>query len=408
MKNVYSHLVAALMVLMPVTGFTADDPATAVNGEVPVGMRYTLALEENLRVGPDKGDNFLWTQVGTSVQADGRGYMYVTGPGENRITVLNPDGDFVRHLGQPGQGPGEYQGLVSFQILADGRGVAFETRGVVSSLNWYDNELNFVEQTELRNQTKIYQSANLTPDGAHIFSQSINLDQAAGKMTINWGITDREGTLKTNIAGFDNPFPTPEIMKSADAFAKFLSQALTAEAKGLVGFAAFDSESNVYTATAGNYKITRWDNQMNKRLTISRKYKPIILTEEEIEAVISPIVDVMRAKLPQQMAHLFAESTVRKAVEMAEFPPAKHPIGGLALLDDGILGVLHHLNLVEKKMTLDLFDKQGRYLGDFTQSVSGVNSWALVFKQGHLYRIEANQDDENELVRYRYKLVPAG
>jgi len=385
-----------------------DLTPTVSNGETPSGTRYTLTLEENLRVGPGEGDDFLWPQVGTAVQADESGYMYVTCPTENRITVLNANGELVRHLGGPGQGPSEYQGLISFQVLADGRGVAFEMNGPTSNFSWYDKELGFVGKTKLgKSMAKMFQTAALSPDGDLFFTQIIGINQAAGKMIIRYAIMDMKGKIKNKIANFNNPMPTPDIVKSTDHFARYMGQSLTSESKGLVGFAAFDNNNNIYTATARNYEITRWSPDMEKQLVITRKYKPIALTEKEINAVINPLVETLRAKMPPQMSHLFAESTIRKAVAMAEFPPVKHPINGLFVLEDGTLAVTHEIDLLEKKMTVDLFDKSGGYLGDYTQAAPGLNSWNLVFKNGYLYRIEANEDNENVLVRYRYKLMPA-
>lgn len=122
-------LFTALLIGISVFSFAAKGVPTAENGLLPTGKRYTLVLEENLRIGSEKGAEFLWTTVGTTVQTDKKGFMYVCDPKEKRITVINSDGDFVRHIGRPGQGPGEFQTLSSFQVLNDGRGVAFQALG---------------------------------------------------------------------------------------------------------------------------------------------------------------------------------------------------------------------------------------------------------------------------------------
>jgi len=385
----------------------ADQPTMVVNEATPAGVRYTLVLEENLRIGPEKGDNYLWPQVGTRVEADSRGYLYVTSAGENRITVLDANGRFVQHLGRAGQGPGEFQSLSSFQILADGRAVAFE-QGRASRFSWYDGELRFVKKAKLRpDKDVMYQTATLSPNGKRVFAQGLGANKTTGKMTMSWVIMDREGATEQTIVSHDNPMPASR-RQMMENFGEFFGKMFQSAAKGQIGFATFDRDNNVYTATASDYQITRWDAKMKKQLVISRKYIRIAQSEAEIDALISPYWESARTKMPPQAVHMLNENTKRRALEVAGFPSVKHPISGLAMLEDGTLCVTHDISLVENELGLDLFDSNGRYLGDYRMTAAGVDSLVLVFKNGYLYRIETNDEDENQLVRYSYKRVATG
>lgn len=394
------------LMAMSISAWTMDDVDTVANGKSADKGGYTLAFEETLRLGPDDADAFLWPGMGTSVQVDDRGWMYVTAVGENTVTVIDADGNFVRTIGQSGQGPGEYQMLASFQILADGRGVAFESMGPMSSISWYDKDLNFVEKGKLGKQGQMIQAAYLDPAGERCFAQYVSINPSEGTMLNQWVVMDLDGGNELALSNFEGPMPNQQITASAENFAKFLSSMLKPGAQGLAGFATFGPDGHTYTAVARNYEITVWDADMNKLRVITRDYEPIAMTDEEIEAVVSPIAESIRMRVPSNMGHLFAESTIRRAVEMADFPPVKPPINGMVAFDDGHLGVIHNFNLAEQKMRVDLFDAEGRYRGDFTLPAESINSAGMVFKDGHLYRIEVNEDDENVLVRYKYKQVP--
>ena len=396
-----------LFVLLLFSGLNlaSDNPPTITNEETPKGPRYTLKIEEDLRMGPEEGDAFYWTQMATTLHVDDRGAMYISDNAANRIVVLDPKGGFVRYLGAPGKGPGEFQKLVSFQILSDGRGVAFDKGGGTGFLNWFDRDLRFVKQTQLgiENNMRI-QNATISPDGQRVFAQVLSLDRAARTMATRWVMMDLDGRPQITIASFENPSPESR-RQIAENFPEFIAQRFKFAGQGLVGFAAFDRNNNVYTAMARNYQITLWGPQLRKQRIITRKYKPIPQTKEEIHAMVAPFWESARSKTPPQMARLFSERNKQKAIELAQFPVVKNPIGGLTVMDQGTLCVTNDINLVAQKLTVDLFDTQGRYLGDASLPLSGVDSVALVFKKGNLYRLEANEEEDLELVRYSYQLV---
>jgi hypothetical protein len=166
----------------------------------------------------------------------------------------------------------------------------------------------------------------------------------------------------------------------------------------------FDSQNNIYTATAQQYQVTKWDPELQKLLVLEKKYKPIPLTEEEIEAIVDPALEGVRAAVPGPLQQIITENVIKKAVELAEFPPAKNAVNGLKVLDDQTILVIHDANLVTGMASMDIFNKNGRFLGSVDHDFFGINR--MVFKNGYGYTIETNDEEENELIRYRYKLVP--
>lgn len=162
----------------------------------------------------------------------------------------------------------------------------------------------------------------------------------------------------------------------------------------------------MYTAVANRYAITRWDANRHRQYIITRSYRPIPLSEEEIEAAVDPIVENLRANLPANLPHLFARRTIQMAIEKAEFPVSKHPIGGLAVMSDGTLVVTHDLNLSRQIMSLDLFDSRGQFIGQGHLPIQGVASLNLLFKGQYLYRMETDEEGDTRLIRYRCQRIP--
>ena len=311
------------------------DAKIVKNGKEPGGNAYTLRLVENLRVGPDEDDDrFIWTAVNTALQVDERGRIFVVDPKENRIVVLDENGAFLKQIGQKGQGPGEFQALASFQLLADGTGVAFENRGAVSTFSYFDRNGNYREQDSHNDTQLILQSVSFSPDGSLMGVLAAKLYPENSKLAIRSALLDRTKTLKKEIVQYDLPLPNPQRMNDPEYWVDYISERIKITSKGLTGFTAFDKHNHVYTAVANKYEVTKWDADMNKLLVFTRDYEPIPLTDEEIHAVIQPITDMLTS-LPPQLQSVITKNVIARAIEKAEFPPVKMPVSGLTVTDDG-------------------------------------------------------------------------
>lgn len=78
-------------------------------------------FEEVYRVGSVTGED--WEQFGNvrALGFDGMGRLYVYDNQADRITVVGPDGGFVRAFGRSGEGPGEFRGADGLAVMRDGR-----------------------------------------------------------------------------------------------------------------------------------------------------------------------------------------------------------------------------------------------------------------------------------------------
>lgn len=400
-------ILLVLSILTVISAIAAEPIETVKNGKTPAGKTVKLVLEEDWRLGVDDNAAFAWNPYGVTLSVDEQGNVYIVGIGENRVTVIDSQGKFSRFIGGPGQGPGEFRNLLSYQVLADGSAVALEQIGGAGIYHWFDEKGAFIKQERPGNPRQLFQNALFSPDGEQVFAQTLGPSPAGDQMRTAWIYQNLKTKNEDLIVGYNSILPSREMMTSPEAFSRFLGDVFRGPAQGNLGFGVFDDKGNFYSAVAGSYEVTRWDVQTGKKTIISREYDPIYQGEDDIQAVIEPVVESIRARVPDAARPIISEQNVRRAVELAEFPAVKLPIQGLTMLDNGILGVIHDFDMIEHKLTLDLFDKHGRFLGSSTLSApENSSAYSLVFNNGYLYRIEADEDGEASFARYKYRLEP--
>jgi len=111
---------------------------------------------------------------------------------------------------------------------------------------------------------------------------------------------------------------------------------------------------------------------------------------------------MVASQLPPQLQQIITPQTIKKAVEIAEFPAIKNPVAGLKYSSLGHILVIHDANMETKIAKVDIFSTQGVYLGSFEHDTFGV--MRMTIKNDHVYTIE-ERDEENHLVRYKVEVV---
>jgi len=397
-------VVLLLMIMGAYAAFSADIPRVK-NGINPAGKAMTLVLTEDLVISPDDDkDETIWPSIQTSVAVDAAGHMFVTDPESQRVIEFDEKGIFVRFIGQKGQGPGEFQALQSFQLLADGTAVAFEQLQVTSTVNIFDTKMVYQDKSTFQDMGKILTSAIFSPDGAYVFSVIAAVNMQEKKIVNKFAILDRKMNILKELLSFETGMPDPTRMMESAYWSEFLAQSMKKSSKGLVGMVAFAPDGSIYSAKASKYEITKWDSALKPQWVIEKAYKPIPFTDKDLNDILEPIQEGIKARLPPQMQSVITPQTIKKAVELAEFPAVKNPLGGLRVMPDGTLIAIHDVKMGAEKGIAHLFDSKGHFLGSFKHDTLGL--MRMVFKNGYGYTIEI-RDDENALVRYKVELKPA-
>ena len=385
---------------------SADKPETIENGLKPKGKGLTLKLTEDLRFGPEtgEGDEYLWPGTAVQVEADARGHIYLVDPIQRRLLEFDDQGGFVRLVGGPGQGPGEFQFLATFQILADGSAVAFGNGGPTTIVNYYDTALQYKDRKSITSMAAILNALRFSPNGKNRFGMVTALQMEVNEMRIAFGTLTEDYKIDTKLAEITTMSFNPQRVMEPAFWSEFLADQFTQGAKGGGMVFAFDKDNNLFTAENGVYEITKWDPNYKKIRVIKREYTPIKMAEEDIDAITGPVQEALVANLPPQLQEIVTPNVIRKAVEMADFPAFHLPVNNLLTTPDGKLIVINYQSLATRKGIGDIFSPDGKYQGSFEHGNNGL--LRMVFKNGYAYTVETDDMDDNHVVRYKVEWVP--
>ena len=129
-----------------------------------------LGFEELYRVGSLSGED--WEQFGNvrMVGFDDAGRLYIFDNVSDRITVVSPNGGFVRAFGHPGDGPGEFRSPDGLAVMRDGRVVIADIGHRVYHL--FDANGEFERRVRMSSEPGELTATELLPDpgGQAVFS----------------------------------------------------------------------------------------------------------------------------------------------------------------------------------------------------------------------------------------------
>ena len=389
------------------------------NGKTPAGAVYAMEFVEDLRIEGEE-DHFIWTGTGVSVSVDEKGHMFVLDRGGNRILEFDAKGGFVKQIGKEGEGPGEFKALKSMTLLQDKSAVAYENLGPIKRFSYFDQNLNYVNRKDKRPQGLFIRSAQIAANGKYFGSFFMKTDRGVPmksdegpRVIAHTGILSMDQKPLITLSEEKMFYFNPRMATKADWWSKYLAQWLKLGINGL-GIVAYGKDGAVYTAVTNQYEITEWNSDLEKIRVISRDYEPIFQTTEDIMAVAEPMRDQLITALPDNLQAMVTDNVVRKAVELAEFPPRKSPILDILPMEDGGLLVVHDFNASTREAKADIFDKNGAFIGATTLPKVAISVFggllghptSLVFKHGYAYALVEDKFGEPSLVRFTYKLKP--
>ena len=85
-----------------------DGVKVVKNPEEPLYGELVFDLEEDLSIGREDDDNYMFFRIG-EIKVDAEGNIYVFEYGNKRVQKFDRDGKYICTIGAEGQGPGEYQ-----------------------------------------------------------------------------------------------------------------------------------------------------------------------------------------------------------------------------------------------------------------------------------------------------------
>ncbi len=171
------HFALPITLFVPLSlacGDSAEAPATGDGANDPAGADIALApvLEDVYTVGAMEGED--WEIFGRirSVDFDENGNLHILDSQADRVVVVGPDGDFVRTVGKPGEGPGEFSSLRDLVVHRNGS-YAVLTFG---SIHLFDADGEFTGTVPADMTTGMPMRAQGLPDGRLVSSNVIRMN----------------------------------------------------------------------------------------------------------------------------------------------------------------------------------------------------------------------------------------
>ena len=116
------HPALALLCLSPLAcGESGPD-----TGDSAVDIPLMAATEEVFTAGALAGEDWETFGMIAGTVFDSSGNLYVVDEGARRVVVIGPDGDHLRTIGTPGDGPGEFSNPTAAAALDDGSFVVYD------------------------------------------------------------------------------------------------------------------------------------------------------------------------------------------------------------------------------------------------------------------------------------------
>jgi hypothetical protein len=131
----------------PIQIETVDGIKVIINPKYPRDGVWNLRLEEDLSIGEEMSDNYLFDSP-AEVRVGEDGLIYISDWRFNNVRCFDEDGQYLRTIGRTGQGPGEFESI-RFCLSNDGKIYFMDTMNERISI--LDAEGNFINSFKALN-----------------------------------------------------------------------------------------------------------------------------------------------------------------------------------------------------------------------------------------------------------------
>jgi hypothetical protein len=313
---------------------------------------------KDLSIKSDENDELKSFLMVEGVDADSRGNIYALAAREYKIQVYSPKGEYLRTIGKKGQGPGELE--MPFYILLDKDDNLYVFDYTKSAFVVFSPEGKYIRNISTKGQYREI------PDRI-VFDSRGNFIIGSDRI--------RENSFK--ISRYDKDFNQGEDLYVKTGLVSWLQKGggVTIQAPrytpGVVW--AMDDKENIFVCYNKTYDIEVYSPEKKLIRTVTRKFTPEKVPEEEIEQIV------------KQSRGMLAERDI---------PRFKPPVRRLFVVD-GYLFVQKWVK--SDKAIFDVFDEYRNYEEEIS-----LDFLPRICKNGYVYTVKASQDfSECEVIRFR-------
>lgn len=172
--------VTVFVALLLACGDAAVESGNANDTDPADDVILNSVTEEVFTVGAMEGED--WEIFGRiqSVHFDGNGNLHIFDRQADRVVVVGGDGNFIRTVGKPGEGPGEFSFVIDLAVFRDGSYAAI-TNG---SIHRFDTEGVFIGTVPADASTGIPMRAKALPDGRLLSTNTLRMNMPTGNRSV--------------------------------------------------------------------------------------------------------------------------------------------------------------------------------------------------------------------------------
>jgi hypothetical protein len=340
------------------------------NPEEPLYGEIVFDLEEDLSIGNDSDENYMFYRPG-GIATDSQGNIYIVDGGNNRIQKFRRDGQYLQTIGRKGQGPGEFES--PYDIWLDSEENIYVSEGM--KIQIFNKDGEFTKSVKLVNfltEFGITDEENILACG---FGSS---EEGQTRELILFNL---EGEKLKTIAIFPSPM---RIVRRGGNFFGFAHE----YSPDLV-FCPINEEGAVY-GYALEYRLFVIKSSGDVLFIIEKSGPSQSISRKEKDKVIQDFIDQQQQKWPKDV--------VEEGANFADHRPFYNRI---IKDDNGNIYVRRLESVFDEGQTdaFDIFNREGYYLYK-----TEIPFMPHLIKGGYIYHVRTDEETgEIKIVRYRVK-----
>ena len=367
-----------------------DGVTIVKNPNIPLNPEMQIIFEEDLTIGVQEGDeNYMFGSL-VVINSDNEGNFYVTDWDRKTVKKYDHEGSYLKSIGRPGQGPGEFQNIS--EVRFDVEGNIYLNDVANQRISILSKEGDYLRGIKV---PSIFERLLMNSRGFYIAMYTEVLEEGEGrKWDYVYGLFDDKFNLVEEFLRLHQEVKAPS-ERNEDTVAKVLSDLLSGMAfEPFVNY-VLDTNDLIYFGYPKNYEIKVFSSEGKLMKIIQRDFLPIEINEGHREYFEQNQGERFITGMPGR-----TKSLKEKIFSLIKYPKYKPAYERFALMENGWIFVVVDSVSDDFKL-IDIFDENGEYLAQFETDIS--TEW-LSFNNGKAYAV-ATIDDYKFIKRYNFEIL---
>ncbi len=341
-----------------------DGVVIVSNPKKPLYENAEIKIVQDLKIGVPEGDQeYLFTEI-TDLAVDDDGNIYAIDLKGDDVRVFDRNGRFLRTIGRPGQGPGEFSGAGNLHVSSNGETMV--TSEGSRSIEYFSPTGQYQRQYLL----KAFSPVKVDYDSRGVYYvMDFSMEPPGFKLSRLDSRTEESAVL----AKWPIPMPDPKRVSIFDP---------------IMSFAVMPDDRLLYGCPTEGYAILIFDARGHLQKRILKDWDPSPVADKERQA----IVNEYKKRNPSNPIQL-------------DFPRFHPPYRVVKCDDSGRLFVLSFSGITddlskERETVFDIFDQEGRYIAMIRHQFKALIEKPMLWKGGKFYTVEQDEAGFPSIVRY--------